>query len=773
MKLKNKIILPLTSLTTTSILFVALSTVSQASADEREINQPTNDQGLNSFQKVNIKTQNQNSKPEKLSNPSNSEQQSPDSDSKNVNLSSNSNTQNPSNNSKNEDNPSKSEQQSPNTDSKNVKQSSNLNIQDSMDEDNSSNLEQRATNKDAEMTNELSNTDVSQNNNASKNENQSSNLKEQDSNVESQKLNNASEEEQSNSNEANDKQIDVSEDAQQDAKEDSDKQTDASKDAQSDSNEAGDKQNEASKDAQSDSNEADDKQNDASKDAQSDSNEADDKQSDASEDAQSDSNEADDKQSDASKDAQSDSNEADDKQNEASKDAQSDSNEADDKQNEASKDAQSDSNEADDKQNDASKDEQQDAKNTSENKNEVAKEDNYTPTIPKGNQGVVKKNKYPIILAHGFSGYPDESKPAVLPSYWGGNKVDLDKELNKQGYDVREGGMSPFGSNYDRALELYYYIKGGTVDYGAYHSKKYGHARYGKTYKGIYPEWAPGKKVHLVGHSFGGQTIQVLEDMLRNGVPEEIEYQKKHGGDIPEIFAGGNNNMVSSVTTIATPHNGTFISDKLGNKPIARKLFYNILKYTSNKYTKADYGHEPWGIKQRDDESYIQYLKRVKDNKVWKTEDTSFTDGSIEGSKKINDRLTLSKDVAYTSITAEDTHKTFNNRQRGNFKMFAPFKLLANLVGRQNPESWREGDGPVPLKSGLYPFNKPHKDTTFDSKPELGLWGVMPTLKNWDHMDLVGWDLTDTRIKPKMVLGLYEQLANYLAEVEKVQESSK
>ncbi|WP_353423202.1 hypothetical protein PYH68_00335 [Staphylococcus xylosus] len=683
MKLKNKIILPLTSLTTTSILFVALSTVSQASADEREVNQPTNDQGLDSFQKVNIKTQNQNSKPENLSNPSNSEQQSPDSDSKNVNLSSNSNTQNPSNDSKNEDNPSNSEQQSPNTDSKNVKQSSNLNIQDSADEDNASNLEQRATNKDAEMTNELSNTDVSQNNNASKNENQSSNLKEQDSNVESQKLNNASEEEQSNSNEANDKQIDVSEDAQQDANNTSEKQTDASKDAQSDSNEADDKQNDASKDAQSDSNEADDKQNDASK------------------------------------------------------------------------------------------DEQQDAKNTSENKNEVAKEDNYTPTIPKGNQGVVKKNKYPIILAHGFSGYPDESKPAVLPPYWGGNKVDLDKELNKQGYDVREGGMSPFGSNYDRALELYYYIKGGTVDYGAYHSKKYGHARYGKTYKGIYPEWAPGKKVHLVGHSFGGQTIQVLEDMLRNGVPEEIEYQKKHGGDIPEIFAGGNDNMVSSVTTIATPHNGTFISDKLGNKPIARKLFYKILKYTSNKYTKADYGLEPWGIKQRDDESFIQYLKRVKDNKVWKTEDTSFTDGSIEGSKKINDRLTLSKDVAYTSITAEDTHKTFNNRQRGNFKMFAPFKLLANLVGRQNPESWREGDGPVPLKSGLYPFNKPHKDTTFDSKPELGLWGVMPTLKNWDHMDLVGWDLTDTRIKPKMVLGLYEQLANYLAEVEKVQESSK
>ncbi|WP_436938733.1 lipase-like domain-containing protein [Staphylococcus xylosus] len=755
MKLKNKIILPLTSLTTTSILFVALSTVSQASADEREVNQSTNEQGLDSFQKVNIKTQNQNNKPENLSNPSNSEQQSPDSNSKNVNLSSNSNTQNPSNDSKNEDNPSNSEQQSPDSDSKNVKQSSNLNIQDSKDEDNAANLEQRDTNNDAKVANQLTNSDVPEDNAKSENNNQPSDFVEQDSNVESQKQNN------------------VSEDEQQDSKDTPQRQNSAAEDEQSESNDASQKQNSAAEDEQSDSNDASQKQNNTAEDKQSISNDASQKQNNTAEDKQSESNDASQKQNSAAEDKQSDSNDTSQKQNSAAEDEQSDSNDASQKQDSAAEDEQSESNDTSQKQNSAAEDKQSISNNTSENKNEVAKEDNYTPTIPKGNQGVVKKNKYPIILAHGFSGYPDESKPAVLPPYWGGNKVDLDKELNKQGYDVREGGMSPFGSNYDRALELYYYIKGGTVDYGAYHSKKYGHARYGKTYKGIYPEWAPGKKVHLVGHSFGGQTIQVLEDMLRNGVPEEIEYQKKHGGDIPEIFAGGNNNMVSSVTTIATPHNGTFISDKLGNKPIARKLFYNILKYTSNKYTKADYGLEPWGIKQRDDESFIQYLKRVKDNKVWKTEDTSFTDGSIEGSKKINDRLTLSKDVAYTSITAEDTHKTFNNRQRGNFKMFAPFKILANLVGRQNPESWREGDGPVPLKSGLYPFNKPHKDTTFDSKPELGLWGVMPTLKNWDHMDLVGWDLTDTRIKPKMVLGLYEQLANYLSEVEKVQESAK
>ncbi len=35
----------------------------------------------------------------------------------------------------------------------------------------------------------------------------------------------------------------------------------------------------------------------------------------------------------------------------------------------------------------------------------------------------------------------------------------------------------------------------------------------------------PGKKVHLVGHSMGGQTIRLMEEFLRNGNKEEIAYQ--------------------------------------------------------------------------------------------------------------------------------------------------------------------------------------------------------------------------------------------------------
>ena len=113
------------------------------------------------------------------------------------------------------------------------------------------------------------------------------------------------------------------------------------------------------------------------------------------------------------------------------------------------------------------------------------------------------KNHDPIILVHGFNGFTDDINPAVLSHYWGGDKMNIRQDLEENGYKSYEASISAFGSNYDRAVELYYYIKGGRVDYGAAHAAKYGHERYGKTYEGVYKDWKPGQKVHLVGHSMG------------------------------------------------------------------------------------------------------------------------------------------------------------------------------------------------------------------------------------------------------------------------------
>lgn len=52
-----------------------------------------------------------------------------------------------------------------------------------------------------------------------------------------------------------------------------------------------------------------------------------------------------------------------------------------------------------------------------------------------------------------------------------------------------EVSVSVFGSNYDRVVELYYYIKGGCVDYGVVYVVKYGYECYGKIYVGVYKDW--------------------------------------------------------------------------------------------------------------------------------------------------------------------------------------------------------------------------------------------------------------------------------------------
>ncbi|WP_449463777.1 esterase/lipase family protein, partial [Streptococcus suis] len=157
-----------------------------------------------------------------------------------------------------------------------------------------------------------------------------------------------------------------------------------------------------------------------------------------------------------------------------------------------------------------------------------------------------------MVLVHGFLGLVGENAPALYPNYWGGNKFKVIEALRKKGYDIHQASVGAFSSNYARAVDLYYFIKGGRVDYGAAHAAQYGHERFGKIYKGIMPDWRPGKKVHLIGHSMGGQTVRLMEELLRNGSKDEIAYHQKHGGTISPLFKGGLTDMVSSITTLGT-----------------------------------------------------------------------------------------------------------------------------------------------------------------------------------------------------------------------------
>ena len=394
---------------------------------------------------------------------------------------------------------------------------------------------------------------------------------------------------------------------------------------------------------------------------------------------------------------------------------------------------------------------QQGTTETKDQTNKVAKQGQY-------------KNQDPIILVHGFNGFTDDINPNVLSHYWGGDKLNIRQDLEQNGYNAYEASISAFGSNYDRAVELYYYIKGGTVDYGAAHAERYGHERYGKTYEGVYKDWQPGQKVHLVGHSMGGQTVRQLEELLRNGSQEEIEYQKTHGGDISPLLQGGHDNIVSSITTLGTPHNGTHAADELGNEALVRQVVFDLGKRLGNKNSRVDFGLSQWGLKQQPGESYISYLLRVKNSKLWQSKDNGFYDLTRDGATDLNRKTSLNPNIVYKTYTAEATHPTLIGKQKADYNMFLPFTVTGNVIGKATEKEWRENDGLVSVISSQHPFNQAYTEATDTN--QKGIWQVTPTKHDWDHVDFVGQDSTDTKRSREELQQFWYDLADDLVQTE-------
>ncbi|HEC2146925.1 TPA: YSIRK-type signal peptide-containing protein [Staphylococcus delphini] len=367
------------------------------------------------------------------------------------------------------------------------------------------------------------------------------------------------------------------------------------------------------------------------------------------------------------------------------------------------------------------------------------------PTITDKVKSLVKSkfiNRDPIIFVHGFSGLVGDNAPKGS-NYWGGTKYKMIEDLRNAGYNVFEASVSAFGSNWDRASELYAYIKGGIVDYGAAHATKYGHERYGRTYEGILPNWHPGQRIHLVGHSMGGQTIRLLEQLLRQGDPEEIAYQKEHGGTISELFQGHHDNMVTSITTIATPHNGTVASDDLGNTEFIKRLLYEYNIFAGRKGQKIDYGLKQWGLAQREGETYAEYAKRVSNSPLFTSKDTALYDLTREGASILNTRVDLNPDVYYKSYTGSATYETIFGTQIADPYMNIGHVLTGDLIGMTDDPAWRENDGLVSVVSSQHPDDEAFENVDFNSPAVKGIWQVTPTLNGWDHTDFTGQDALD------------------------------
>ncbi|MDU4969064.1 MAG: YSIRK-type signal peptide-containing protein, partial [Staphylococcus epidermidis] len=319
------------------------------------------------------------------------------------------------------------------------------------------------------------------------------------------------------------------------------------------------------------------------------------------------------------------------------------------------------------------------------------------------------KNQYPVVFVHGFLGFAGDNQFSLAPKYWGGTKYNIDRNLTNEGYNVHEANIGAFSSNYDRAVELYYYVKGGRVDYGAAHAAKYGHHRYGRTYKGIMRNWEPGKKIHFIGHSMGGQTIRQMEEFLRNGNQEEIEYQRQHGGTISDLFTGGKDNMVASITTLGTPHNGTPAADKIGTRKLVKETINRIGRLSGGKDVDIDLGFSQWGLKQQPNESYIDYAERVSKSKIWNTEDQAVNDLTTQGAEKINQQTSLNPNIVYTTYTGSATHTGPLGNELPNSSEILLLNLTSRIIGKDANKEIRPNDGVVPVISSQHPSNQAFK----------------------------------------------------------------
>mmetsp|Transcript_38261 Transcript_38261/g.94036 ORF Transcript_38261/g.94036 Transcript_38261/m.94036 type:complete len:481 (-) Transcript_38261:233-1675(-) len=112
---------------------------------------------------------------------------------------------------------------------------------------------------------------------------------------------------------------------------------------------------------------------------------------------------------------------------------------------------------------------------------------------------------------------------------------------------LRCGGVS---SVRDRAVECFYQLKGGVVDYSAANGGlEPGHARFGRVEEGLFKEWGENAPVHLIAYSLGAPTARYLQHLLvskafRN---EHGEMMKTTGSWISSIVCinGANNGSVA------------------------------------------------------------------------------------------------------------------------------------------------------------------------------------------------------------------------------------
>lgn len=363
---------------------------------------------------------------------------------------------------------------------------------------------------------------------------------------------------------------------------------------------------------------------------------------------------------------------------------------------------------------------------------------------------------YPYVFVHGLFGWgQDEGINEDIP-YWGATAGNLMTELRDKGVTYYDASVGPISSNWDRACELYACLVGGTVDYGAVHSAENGHLRYGRTYDepliadlGELDENGMINKINLIGHSFGGNTIRLLAQLLAEGCPEEVAASPE---DASDLFKGGKGDWINSITTICTPNNGTTLYYIAQDLHLVDIMVALILQYCGimgrsvlNGY--VDFHLEQFGLTYIPGNEESQYTVMEAIQMMLSEEDFAVDDLSPDGAAALNQMTKMNDDIYYFSYAFSTTKplEKYPDAQMplpSTLPILTPFAAMMGVLETNRhtdyeiDKTWRENDGLVNVKSALYPIGAPHTDYDPDNI-ERGIWNVMP-LSVGDHGSAIG-----------------------------------
>ena len=382
--------------------------------------------------------------------------------------------------------------------------------------------------------------------------------------------------------------------------------------------------------------------------------------------------------------------------------------------------------------------------------------------------------KYPLVFVHGMFGWgADEGINAKIP-YWGATTGDLMQYLNENGYEAYSTSSGPVSSAWDRACEIYARLTGTKVDYGKAHSEKMHHRRFGRDYsEPLFEGWGEEKKIHLIGHSHGGNTVRILAHLLTYGSEEERACTPEN--ELSGLFTGGKESWVKTVTTICTPHNGASAYQFAKKYKILEplKLFaFNYIGAMGRSRAEGrfvDFHLEQYGLSDTPGLQDAYPIRRAK--KMLNTYgDNVETDLAPEGAVQNNEHIEISPNIYYFSFAYTNVvrMKHLPTRYRAKLSDFPFLTLTSDAIliyehfitpGYKKTYLQIANDGLVNLKSALYPEDEPH--TEFDrTNLKPGIRNVMP-VRSGDHGTPIGLfaDVQQTR-------DFYHMLIEILKEVE-------